>query len=206
MTRYGMAVDTKRCFGCNKCSMRCKVEHNLPMDVLWTRGKTEGGDVFRVPAGTDPSNLAMMFYTLGCQHCDEPACVAVCPTGASVKREDGIVTVDYTVCIGCESCIAACPYEGVRTLAKDPEYLMEFKTGDQTVPELIANTVSKCTFCAERTDRGERPACVDVCNANARYFGDLDDEDSEISQILKDREYDQLLTDQGTGPNVYFLK
>lgn len=206
MTRYGMAVDTNRCFACNKCAMVCKVEHNLPNGVLWNRGLTDGGDFFYVPRGSGPSDLRMSFYTLSCQHCDMPACFAVCPTGATQKRDDGIVTVDSEKCIGCESCIAACPYEGVRTLIESPEYALDFKTGDISVPDVVENTVTKCTFCIERIDRGERPACVDVCNAQARYFGDLDDPDSEISKVLLEREYDQLLVDQGTEPNMYYLK
>ena len=132
--------------------------------------------------------------------------MGVCPTGATTKREDGIVTVDYEKCIGCESCIAACPYTGVRTNADKPAWPLDFKVGDATVPDVVANTVSKCTFCIERIDRGERPACVDICYAYARYFGDLDDPESEISKVLAQREYDLLLEDQGTKPNVYFLK
>lgn len=206
MTRYGMAVDMRRCVSCNRCAMVCMVEHNLPNGVLWNRALTGGGDYFRTPGGEYPNNLSMEFYTLACQHCDEPACVEACPTGASVKREDGIVTVDYETCIGCESCIAACPYEGVRINAKDPQWALDFKVGDAAVPDIVGNTVSKCTFCVERIDRGERPACADICFAHARYFGDLDDPDSEVSKVLAEREYDQLLLDQGTGPNVYFLK
>lgn len=206
MTRYGMAVDTKRCFSCNKCAMACKIEHDLPDTMLWNRGLTDGGDFFNVPAGLEPDELEMTFYTMSCQHCDEPACVEACPTGASVKREDGIVTVNYDECIGCKSCIAACPYEGVRTLLEDEERLMDFKMGDQAVPGLVKNTVSKCTFCVERIDRGERPACADVCTMHARYFGDLDDPESEISKVLAERDYDLLLEDQGTAPNLYYLK
>lgn len=206
MTRYGIAVDTKRCFSCNKCAMICKIEHNLPDSLLWNRGLTEGGDWFYVPAGSQPNELELKFYTMSCQHCDEPACVEACPTGASVKREDGIVLVDYEQCIGCKSCMSACPYEGVRTLLENDEHLMEFKMGDATVPDIPVDTVSKCTFCVERIDRGERPMCVDICNARARYFGDLDDPESEISKVLDKREYDQLLIEEGTGPNLYYLK
>lgn len=208
MTRYGMAIDTAHCVGCDQCSVACKIEHNLPDNVWWNRAKTMAGGseaADGAPAGTFP-NLSMAWFTLACQHCDAPACVEACPTGASVKREDGIVTVNAEECIGCKSCMAACPYE-VRTLLDDePQWYLEFAVGDQTMPAHVGNTVEKCTFCVERIERGERPACVDVCQACARYFGDLDDESSEIAQVLKEREWDQLLADQGTGPCVYFLK
>lgn len=207
MTRYGMAIDTKRCVSCNRCAMVCIVEHNLPNRVLWNRAVTEGGDYFRTPGGTYPAELSMKFYTVACQHCDNPPCEEACPTGATVKREDGIVTVDWEACIGCKSCIAACPYDGVRTLVEgEPQYHLDFQAGDAAVPQHVGNAVEKCTFCVERIDRGERPACVDVCFAHARYFGDLDNPNSEVSKVLQEREYDQLLQDQGTGPNVYFLK
>ena len=106
-----------------------------------------------------------------------------------------------------ESCIAACPYDGVRVkLDSTPTYPLEFTLGDWRTPEHVGNTVEKCTFCVELIDAGERPMCIDICASVARYFGDLDDPNSEISQVLAEREYTQLLTDQGTGPNVYFLK
>ncbi len=208
MTKYGMAIDTNRCTGCNMCSMACRVDHNLPTEVLYSRAVTEGGEHFRTAGGTYPDKVSMKIYTLACQHCDTPACVDICPTGASYKREeDGLVLVDAETCIGCESCIASCPYDGVRTLVPaNPTYPLDFALGDQTAGEHVPNTVEKCTFCAERLDRGERPLCIDLCPAVARYFGDLDDPSSEISKVLATRDYDQLLADQGTGPNVYFLK
>ncbi|MCR2036209.1 4Fe-4S dicluster domain-containing protein [Adlercreutzia mucosicola] len=208
MTKYGMAVDTKRCTGCNMCSMACRVDHNLPTEVLYSRAHTEGGEHFRQAGGTYPDQVTMKFYTLACQHCDDPACVEICPTGASQKREeDGLVLVDGEACIGCESCIAACPYEGVRTLVpQSPTYPLDFALGDAAAAEHLPNTVEKCTFCAERLDRGEKPLCIDICPAYARTFGDLDDPESEISKVLAAREHEQLLADQGTGPNVYFLK
>lgn len=208
MTKYGMAIDTKRCTGCNMCSMACRVDHNLPNDVLYSRAVTDGSEHFRVPTGTYPNALNMTFYTRACQHCDKPSCLEVCPTGATYKREeDGLVLVDNEKCIGCKSCIAACPYDGARTLLPDePTYPLDFKIGDYRAQDHKPNTVEKCTFCVERLDNDERPLCIDLCPAVARYFGDLDDPSSEISEVLQRREHDQLLADQGTGPNVYFLR
>ncbi len=206
MTRYGMAIDTNRCSACNNCAMTCKVENNLPEGVWWNTARTEGGEYRYTPGGEYPNGLEMTFFTFACQHCSDPACVGACPTGASQKREDGIVIVDGSICIGCDSCIAACPYEGVRTHLENPSWCFDFNMGDRAAPAHLANTVEKCTFCSHRIDRGELPACVEICQSQARCFGDLDDPESEISKVLAERDYDLLLEDQGTGPNVYFLK
>jgi molybdopterin-containing oxidoreductase family iron-sulfur binding subunit len=207
MTRYGIAIDTARCSACNACSTTCKVENNLPDGVWWTTGKTEGGDVRYTPGGTYPDGLHMTFYTMSCQNCDNPACVSVCPTGATYKREgDGIVVTDYDECIGCRLCVDACPYNVRVFLETAPEYQLDFAVGDPDVvphQELVAE---KCTLCVHRIDRGELPACIEICPAQARYFGDLDDPDSDISKVLGSRESYQLLTESGTGPNMHFLK
>lgn len=208
MTRYGMAIDKNRCIGCNNCAMACKVENNLPNGVKWNQAVSVGGGEMYTPAGEYPDNLEMEFFTFSCQHCDNPACANVCPTGATEKREsDGIVTQDYEKCIGCQLCIEACPYTGVRTYnEKAPQYYLDFAVGDSAVSAHQEKVVEKCTFCVHRIDRNERPACVDLCRAIARYFGDLDDPDSDISKILATREYDQLIPEAGTGPCVFFLK
>lgn len=206
MTKYGMAIDTGRCFGCGNCVLACKSRNNLPEDVLWNRVKTVGSDVPYLAVEAEDGSLSMDFYTLACQHCDKPACVEECPTGASSKRDDGIVVVDWETCIGCDSCIEACPYQGVRTHVDSPSFYLDFSTGDQDIQQHRDKVVEKCMFCYERVDRGERPACVDVCRAQARYFGDLDDPNSEISKVLSQRSYFQLNGDAGTSPNVYFLK
>ncbi len=205
MTRYAMAIDLARCVSCNRCAMACKQEHNLPDTVWWNKCKTTGGEHFYTPGGVYPNELDMSFYTMSCQHCKRPLCMAACPTGATTQREDGIVEVDYESCIGCESCMQACPYEGVRTHVQNPTWALDFEVGDARVRKHIDDAVEKCTFCVERIDRGERPACVDICFAYARYFGDVDDPDSEISKVLAEREYQQFNTDVGTEPCVYYL-
>ena len=208
MARYAMVIDTTRCTGCNCCSLVCKVENNIPEGIWWTRAKTVGGEDYATPAGSYPNDLSMSFYTLGCQHCANPACVAVCPTGATWKDEEtGIVHQDWEACIGCKACMSACPYEGVRSFNEvDPAYFLDFATGDPEVPAHQVGTVEKCTFCAHRVARGERPKCVDLCSYQARYFGDLDDPESQVSQLLATREYETLLPEQGTEPSVFFLK
>ena len=206
MARYGMAIDTKRCVGCNACTTACKMENNVPDDIFWTRALTKGGDEVDTPAGTFP-NLSMRYYTVGCQHCENPACVKACPVGATYKDpETGIVRQDYDRCIGCRMCMAACPYTGVRSFNwQEPKNQMGFAIGDADAPKHQKHTVEKCTFCYQRTSKGETPACMDLCPARARHWGDLDDPNSEISQLIASRPYEQLLTERGTQPNVYYL-
>jgi molybdopterin-containing oxidoreductase family iron-sulfur binding subunit len=202
-----MAIDKTRCVACNNCAMACKVENNLPDGVWWNRACTIGGEEMYTPAGEYPDNLTMGFYTLACQHCVNPACVAVCPVEAIERREDGIIAQDNEKCIGCKLCIEACPYQGVRTyIDGEPRYHLDFAVGDKDALPHHPNVVEKCQLCVHRIDRSERPACVDICRAMARFFGDLDDPESEISRLIASREHEQLLVEQGTGPNVYFLK
>lgn len=202
--RYGMAIDTKLCFGCTACAVACKSNNNLPDGVWWNRVETDGGAYMDTARGTYP-NLEMSHYPIGCQHCANPACVAVCPTGASYQREDGIVAVDAEKCIGCESCIQACPFD-VRTLnAATPSFAVDFALGDYDAPQHVGNTVEKCTFCANRIDRGEMPACMELCPGRARHWGDLDDPDSDVSRAIAGRKTMRLQEDKGTEPSVYYL-
>lgn len=159
------------------------------------------------PAGEYPDSLSMSFHTLACQHCENPACVAVCPIdGATYKRKDGIVMQDYEFCIACRLCLSACPYFGVRTYIEgEPHYTLDFAIGDADIQERPGNNVEKCNFCYHRIDRNERPACIDICPAQARFFGDLDDPQSDVSQLVASRPYHQLLLERGTGPAVFFL-
>ncbi|MEG2934307.1 MAG: 4Fe-4S dicluster domain-containing protein [Gordonibacter sp.] len=207
MTHYAMVVDTKRCVGCNNCSMTCKVENNLPDGTWWTRSLTDGGEAELTPAGIFPDNLSMSFITLACQHCENPACVKVCPVGATYKDvETGIVRQDYDKCIGCRMCMAACPYTGVRSFNwEEPKYSLSFAVGDADVAVHQKHVVEKCTMCYHRVARGDRPACVDICRGIARFWGDLDDPASEVSKLIQSREYKQLLPSEGTKPSVYYL-
>ena len=206
MTRYGMVIDTKRCVGCNACSVNCKITNNLPETNWWTRVLTEGGDEIDTPAGVFP-DVSMRYITVGCQHCENPACLEVCPTGATTKDEEtGIVSVDSELCIGCESCIKACPYEGVRTLIKSPEYYLDVVVGEYDAPPHKGGTVEKCTFCKNLIDRGDVPACMQLCPGRARYWGDLDDPESDVSKAIEGRETMFLNEEAGTKPSVYYLQ
>ena len=143
-----MLVDTKRCIACNSCAVACKVENNLPKDVWWNRVMTVGGPHLDAPSGTYP-NLEMYNVTVACQHCENPACVKVCPVGATYKDpETGVVRQDYDKCIGCRMCMSACPYNGVRSFNwEEPVYHLDFATGDQDVAPHQKHVVEKCTFC-----------------------------------------------------------
>ncbi len=204
--RYGMVIDLKRCMGCQTCATSCKLANNLPSGNWWNTVRTEGGETIDTMSGEYP-NCTLQHYPVACQHCKEPACVAVCPTGATyVDEETGLVMQDTETCIGCKSCIEACPY-GVRVYNDgEPAYALEFAVGFADAPVHLANTVEKCTMCANLIKQDEQPMCVQACVGYARFFGDLDDPESEVSKLIASRENMQLLPEQGTNPSVFYLK
>lgn len=205
MARYGLAIDLKACIGCHTCSVACKTANNLPKGMWYSNILTVGGKAMDTSAGTFP-DATLSYLPVNCQHCDNPACAAACPTGATMKREDGIVVIDAEMCIGCGKCIEACPYEGVRTLnTNEPEYDIDFALGAADAPKHIVNKVEKCNMCASHVDNGGIPYCVEACPARARIFGDLDDPESEISKVLAERETTVLLEEAGTMPKVTYL-
>lgn len=175
--RYAMAIDTEKCVACNACVLACKEENDVPDGFAreWT---------VQIVEGLFP-HLKMENYSERCHHCDDAPCVTCCPTGASHIEEGGIVKVTPEVCIGCKACVASCPY--------DARYVH---------PQ---GYVDKCTFCDHRVKDGDSPACVDVCPTSCLTFGDVDDPDSELTQILKRRDYKHLKEEVGTSPNLYFL-
>lgn len=198
--RLGMAIDTKRCIGCHTCAVACKHENNIPRDIWWNRILTDGGEQIDIPKGQWPNNK-ISYVPVACQHCENPACVKVCPVGATWKDpETGIVRQDYDKCIGCRMCMAACPYTGVRSFNwEEPKYAISFPVGDD-VPLHQKHTVEKCILCHGRQENGLEPACIAACPARARHWGDLNAPDSEISRLIASREYKQLLPEKGTKP------
>ncbi len=205
--RYGFAIDTARCIGCQTCATSCKLSNNLPNGVIWNRVLTDGGDAVDCAAGSYPEGLRVSHIPLACQHCENPACVKVCPVGATYKDpETGIVRQDYSKCIGCRMCMSACPYTGVRSFNwEEPQFYIDFPIGDADVEPHQKHTVEKCTMCKQRIDRGEKPRCVHACPGRARFWGDLDDPNSEVAKVIASREYKQLLPEKGTKPSVYYL-
>jgi len=160
-------------------------------------------------------------------HCQEPPCEDVCPTGATAQREDGIVYVDYDKCIGCQACALACPYDARFFLEKNGRdgYFGKRRTPYEEFPyelrapsqRFVEGTMTKCTFCMHKIDEGlgqglqpgvdpeATPACVVSCIANARFFGDLNDPQSEVSRLIRERAGFQPLAELGTDPSVYYL-
>ncbi len=204
--RYGFAIDIQRCVGCHTCSVGCRIENNLPKGNWWNRILTNGGDEIDTPSGVFP-NVEMTYLPVACQHCSNPACVKVCPVGATYKDEEtGAVRQDYDRCIGCRMCMAACPYTGVRSFNwEEPTYTIDFAIGSPDVPTHQKHVVEKCTMCWHRLAQDKEPFCILACPQRARFWGDFDDPDSEVSQLIASRSYTQLLADRGTEPNVYYL-
>ncbi len=198
--RYGMVIDLSSCIGCQSCTMACKVENGTPKGVFWSK-------VLHKESGKYPTPKRAFLPVL-CMHCENAPCVEVCPTGASSKRPDGIVAVDYDKCMGCRYCETACPYDA-RTLLEEIEpYYPEFgftPYEQMMYQEHQKGVVEKCNFCVERVAQGEQPACVATCPAYARHFGDLDDPNSEVSKLIAQRHGYQLLPELGTEPSVYYL-
>jgi molybdopterin-containing oxidoreductase family iron-sulfur binding subunit len=219
MTQYGMAIDLTRCFGCQTCAAACKVANNVPKGVAYNVVFTKGDNDFSNPgiavvkgsvsndnAGGTYPDCTLNYFPKACQHCAAPSCVAVCPTGASTKDDDGIVSIDYEVCIGCGACIKACPYD-VRTLLEaDAEYYLGVTVGEADAPPHKTNTVEKCTFCKNLIGRDEVPACMQLCPGRARYWGDLDDPESAPNKAKEGRKILVYKEDQGTSPSVLYLQ
>jgi len=144
---------------------------------------------------TNPATKSVQTLPMMCQHCDEPPCVDVCPTGASMKRDNGIVLVDKHICIGCRYCILACPY-GARSFVHEPV------TGQRDHAPRGKGTVEGCTMCVHRVEANRAPACVEA--EPSIIFGDLNDPDSEISKRVAAYPTTQIRADLGAGPGVHY--
>jgi len=177
--RFGMLVDLRKCVGCHACTIACQHENHLDIHDKWTK-------VLRIgPIGEYP-NLTGYFMPVPCMHCEDAPCVDGCPTGASYKREDGIVLVDADKCIGCKFCMVVCPYN-VRQYNE--------KKG----------IVEKCIGCFERIENGGVTRCTETCELKARYCGDLDDPNSEIVKLIRKHNAQPLHAELGTKPSVYYI-
>jgi len=212
--KWGMVVDLSKCMRCHACVAACRLEHFLPLGVTWCR-----------LIAWEETAEELTTYPVRCNHCKEPPCVYVCPTGASQKREeDGIVWVDRDKCVGCRYCTIACPYQNRTFVSRDkdtgyfPGYeLTDFeKAGRRLYPHTVG-TNEKCNFCMERidaglagglkpgTDREATPACVNTCPARALTFGDLDDPDSQVRKLIRESKGFQLHPEYDTDPSTYYI-
>lgn len=177
--RWGMVIEVERCIDCKACMVACKVENLVP------HGKHRNW-VGRIgPTGTFPV-LGLRFEPGNCMHCENPPCQRVCPTGATYRREDGLVLVNFEKCIGCRYCMQACPY--------DARFFDEHR-----------GVADKCSFCVHRLDAGQPPACVETCVGGARHAGDLNDPQSEVSRLLAANSHRVIYEEAGTGPAIYYI-
>lgn len=203
MTSYGMVFDLKRCIGCNACTVACKQENSLPDGVFFTK-------TLSAETGTYP-DVSRIYVPTICNHCEDAPCERVCPSGATWTRDDGIVMVDGEKCIGCGSCAVACPYDQRSLMDKGALEAGLFGDGELTPFEkqgyerYTPGTMVKCDFCSERVSAGLQPACVSTCPTDARIFGDLDEPDSKVNKLIKERRGRQPLPEKNTRPKVYYI-
>ncbi len=205
MRQWAMVIDIRKCVGCHACTIACRAEWQVPVGENYRRNWVK----HLGPAKT-PKGLAHTFWPGLCNHCDNPVCVSVCQadeqekvfkdpySGKTVKMTvkatykhpfTGAVLIDKEQCIGCGYCVDACPYHA--------RYLNE---------DLDEPKADKCTFCFERVIRGEEPACVKTCIADARIFGDLSDPKSEVYRLVHKEGAKRLVSKEvNIGPNVYYL-
>ncbi|MCW8893072.1 MAG: 4Fe-4S dicluster domain-containing protein [Deltaproteobacteria bacterium] len=211
--RWGFLVDTHKCVGCGFCVKACKIENDIPLEANVTRTwveryvlKKDGETVMDCPKGAlngftnkklDQNRSGMrevpdeevsqaFFVPKLCNHCETPACVQVCPVGATYQTADGVVLVDRTWCIGCGYCIMGCPY-GVRFFHP------------------VENVADKCTFCYHRISKGGNTACAQACPFDARQIGNLRDPNDPVAKVVMSQRVGVLRDEYGTKPQVFYL-
>ncbi len=212
MTRYVMVIDLNRCVGCQTCAAACKQANATAPGVQWRK-------VLDFEVGTYP-NVRRFSMPVGCNHCSNAPCASICPTQATRRRPDGIVAIDYDLCIGCAYCIQACPFQARykvdipnRAYPGKPRMHHEEK-GEHFERRSVAQ---KCTFCSDRIDYGlangltpgidpdATPACANACIAGALTFGDADDPDSNVRRLLARHEHFRMHEELGTEPGLYYI-
>jgi len=219
-----MVIDIRKCVGCNACTIACIAENKLPPGIVYRPVTTQ-------ELGQYP-NIQIRFMPRPCMHCDNPSCVPVCPVKATWKRPDGVVVVDYDKCIGCRYCLNACPY-GARTSDFGRYYASDVAGGSGTGAdrpvygpespwEHLPNNeyaknwdrkdngspvgnARKCHFCLHRLEVGQLPACVTTCIGRATYFGDSNDPDSLVVQLVTKHNVQTLFPHWGNKPQCFYV-
>lgn len=207
--RWGFLVDTTKCVGCGFCVKACKTENEVPFDSQITRTWVEryvvtkddnvhadspmgARDGFTSPKIRDekpinPDDIAKAFFVPKlCNQCETPACVQVCPVGATYQTKDGVVLIDRKWCVGCGYCVMACPY-GVRYFHP------------------VHKVVDKCNFCYHRITKGMETACVQACPFGARKIGNLKDENDPVTKVIMNERVAVLKDEYGTKPQVFYI-
>jgi phenylacetyl-CoA:acceptor oxidoreductase subunit 1 len=211
MTRWVMVADLRRCVGCQTCTAACRHANATLPATQWRR-------VIDMEFGEFPE-VTRVFVPVGCMQCENPPCMDVCPSTATRKRADGIVSIDYDLCIGCAYCALACPYQ-----ARYKTDRARFAYGDeatrseaQRFDPARVSVATKCTFCSDRIDAGleqglvpgvdpeATPACVNACIAGALHFGDIESPQSNVSQLLAENRSFRMHEELGTEPGFYYL-
>ncbi len=196
MTRYAMVIDLNTCVGCNACMAACAMENQTPVWKNKWRTYVHDKEI-----GT-ADDVHRRFFPRLCNHCSNPPCLTVCPTGATYQLDNGIVLVDDERCMGCRACAMACPYDAryevtYEDVEKATEFYGELKRKHPSM--------DKCTFCAHRVEKGLKPACVETCVGSARMFGDLHNPDDPVAKLVASGVAQPLLSHLGTKPNVYYI-
>ena len=202
--KFVMVIDLAKCNNARKCVEGCQRGHQLDSNE----------EFMKVQLIRDHEEGAPYWFPKPCFHCDEPPCVTVCPTGATFKRDDGIVLVDNDRCIGCKFCMTSCPYSA-RSFNwghKDKYENTDQPYSPETSVPATEGTVMKCDFCPDLLRQGELPYCAKECPMGVIYFGDKNEdlvtngvETVRFSQLIKDRSGYRYLEHLGTKPNVYYL-
>ncbi|MFK5958821.1 MAG: 4Fe-4S dicluster domain-containing protein [Lutibacter sp.] len=215
--KFVMVIDLARCKNAKQCQSACNKNHFISGDNAWLK-------IYKMQDSPETSPYWMPSL---CQHCDQPACVKVCPVDATFKRRDGIVLIDNERCIGCRFCMAACPYsvrvfnwnepdQGEITMSMEMDMEHDMSSPDSYIDYAgapsIKGTVDKCDFCPHMIAEEKLPHCVSACPNGVYFFGDLyedtvtnGDETFQLSKLLKDKSGYRLMEDLGTAPSVYYL-
>lgn len=224
--QYAMVIDLHRCVGCAACDIACKSENNVPTGIHWSSH-------VNWTSGTFPDTRYRYVPTL-CNHCADAPCVEVCPSTSMHKDDNGMTLHDADKCIGCRACEIACPY-GVISFNEDRPHA-EFRDNAEMLPGITSSgrettrmskapipyynperaetydgirrqgVVEKCTFCDHRVKEGKQPWCVVACPADARIFGDINDQNSAVRKLVSKYSPKVLKRDHGTRPNVYYIR
>ena len=209
--KWSMVLDLRKCVGCSACTIACKSENVLPPGVVYR-------PVIDEEIGTFP-NVSRRFTPRPCMQCENPPCTPVCPVKATYQREDGIVVVDYNKCIGCRYCVTACPYNArtadfgetyteatpkIQDYELRPAFEYKKKWPRKHGLSPIGNA-RKCHFCIHRIEEALLPACVSTCIGGATYFGDSNDKDSLVSEMISRPNIVALKSELGTKPKVHYI-